>query len=272
MTVPKPHKIDPPDVYLDDLENPSSQSTRYVIVPSAGHLTVLHKGCVVDSELVDSETEHWPIPTELRDELDVLKYEYRAKPLRVYVKDKFVEPTDVNDTIRGALVEVHFELHHYFISSDAYDSFNGVIEQILVLQPGKAPPETPYKRKNVRDGPIRMNPMLTVQHHSANDPPVASGSISSPHAHATSPTDSSISSGSSISSLATAYSTEPDNQADNDANKLMENIQLAGKYHLLCSTLSHPISLADEGATAVTAPGLSARKVSTKGKEKEIVG
>ena len=269
MTFLKPRKINPPDVYLDDLQNPSSQSACYVIALSAYHLTVLHKGCDVDLDvdLVDSETEHWPVSAELRDELDALKYEYLAKPLRVYVKDKFIEPADVNERIRGALIEVHFELHHYFIASEAYDSFNGVVEQILILQPGKAPPETPYKRRNVREGPIRLNPMLVVQHHSRNDTLVASGSMSSPQAHATSPTDSNVSSGSSVSTLTTPCSTEPDDEAD----KLMEEIQLAGKYHLLRIGTSHPITLTDDIATAGTVPGLPVHKVSAKGKEKEIV-
>jgi hypothetical protein len=62
------------------------------------------------SEQVDHETEHWPITANLRKELDALKYDYHAVPLQVYVNDKFVEPVDMNETIQGALVKVHFEL------------------------------------------------------------------------------------------------------------------------------------------------------------------
>lgn len=60
-------------------------------------------------------------------------------------------------------MEVHFELRHFFIATDSYDSFNASIEQILVLQPGQAPPDTPYKRKHVRDGPILLNPTPAQQ-------------------------------------------------------------------------------------------------------------
>lgn len=56
MTLSKAHKINPPDASFDDLDNPSSQSECYDIVPSADHLTVLHK--VADVELVDSEMEN----------------------------------------------------------------------------------------------------------------------------------------------------------------------------------------------------------------------
>jgi len=115
-------------VYLKDLENPSSQS---------------HAG-----EQVDYETEHWPVAAHWRAELNALKYEHSAKPLRIYVKDRFVEPADVNDSIRGALIEVHSELWHFFIAPDSYDTFNATVEQILVLQSGVSRPETPpYERK-----------------------------------------------------------------------------------------------------------------------------
>ena len=79
------------------------------------------------------------------------------------MNNKFVEPIDVNDTIRGALVEVHFELHHFFITTNSYDSFNVSIEQILILQPGQAPPNTPYKHKHVHNGPILLNPTPAQQ-------------------------------------------------------------------------------------------------------------
>ena len=53
-----------------------------------------------------------------------------------------------NSAIKGALVELHFELHHFPIRKVAQDSFNATIEQIIVLRPGEARPMTAYKRKN----------------------------------------------------------------------------------------------------------------------------
>lgn len=112
----------------------------------------------------------------MRGELDALKHEFFTQPLRVYRNANFVELADVEDTIHGALVEVHFILRHYFISSDAYDSFNGIVEQILVLQPGELLPQTVYKRKNVREGPIRMNPSLATHQPTQAPTQIASGS------------------------------------------------------------------------------------------------
>ena len=87
-------------------------------------------------------------------------FKYQAVPLPVYVNEKFVEPTNVNNVIKGALVELHFELHHFAIRRAALDSFNATIEQIIVLRPGEARPMTAYKRKNPRIGPIHVK--LTV--------------------------------------------------------------------------------------------------------------
>ena len=74
------------------------------------------------AEAVDDETEHWPIPPCLREELNKIKFEYRAVPLPVYVNEFFVEPAHVNNCIKGALVELHFELHHFAIRKKTQDS------------------------------------------------------------------------------------------------------------------------------------------------------
>ena len=119
---------------------------------------------------MDSETENWPLSSNLREELDKIKYEYCALPLAVYIGNNFVEPRDVNEAIRGALVELHFELHHscnLMRGQAGQDLFNASIEQIMVLQPGQ-PRRTPYNRRNVRDGPIYLNPALALMHESGS--------------------------------------------------------------------------------------------------------
>ena len=127
---------------------------------------------------VDNETENWPVLPKFRGDLDEIKYEYEANPLPVYTEtDKFVEPLDVKATIRGALVEVQFDLHHYCIRSKLQDSFNATMVQILVIQPGKAEPVLSNKRKNVRNGPVCLNPLSAKQKKTTDeDEPVAGSS------------------------------------------------------------------------------------------------
>jgi hypothetical protein len=116
---------------------------------------------------MDDETKHWPMPLHYKDDFDKIKFGYCAVPLAVYIGKKFVEPAKVNDAIKGALVEIHFEVHHFAIlkkeKSLSLDSFNGTIEEIVVLHPGEVRPPTGYKRRNVREGPVRKKQAVPVQ-------------------------------------------------------------------------------------------------------------
>ena len=85
------------------------------------------------AEAVDNKTEHWPVPPHLHEELNKIKFEYRTVPLPVYVNKFFMELAHINNCIKGALVELHFKLHHFTIQMKIQDSFNTTIEQIVVL-------------------------------------------------------------------------------------------------------------------------------------------
>ncbi|KAH9014415.1 hypothetical protein EDB85DRAFT_1899227 [Lactarius pseudohatsudake] len=115
------------------------------------------EGVSSEEETVDSDTEHWPVPQELRSHLDGIKHEYRVAPLHVFKSDhQFVEPSNVNDVLEESLVEIRFELCHYNFVSKMEHSFNASIEQIVVLHPGVARPVSLYKRKDYRTGPIDL--------------------------------------------------------------------------------------------------------------------
>lgn len=77
---------------------------------------------------------------------------------------KFVEPADVPSALENALVEVHFSISHYRIGKDAtsIDSFSAIVQQVLILKTGVPKKSSPYKRKNFREGPVRIKPAPTV--------------------------------------------------------------------------------------------------------------
>lgn len=102
---------------------------------------------------MDEETENWPVPVELQDAFDAIKYTYRVNPLPVYRNDVFVEPLLVNKALKNALVEVHFNIRHFKI--EEHDSFTAVPLQVIILKDGPPEASSPYKRKNMRDGPVR---------------------------------------------------------------------------------------------------------------------
>lgn len=102
--------------------------------------------------------ENWPVRDELKVELDKIKFKFEARPLPVYVGDHFIKPEDVHAMLKGALVEVHFELKHFCIKKKKEDSFNAFVQQVIILQPGKARPVNAFKRRNIFQGLIRPAP------------------------------------------------------------------------------------------------------------------
>ena len=105
---------------------------------------------------IDNETSDWPVAEEHRQLLDAIKSSYDVNPLPVYKSDTFVEPNAVNSALKNALVEVHFNIRHYRIGD--FDSFTAVPLQLIILKDGGQSSSSPYKRKNIREGPMRPKP------------------------------------------------------------------------------------------------------------------
>jgi hypothetical protein len=79
-------------------------------------------------------------------------------PLVVYdADDQFVEPLQVNNALKHALVEIHFGIIHYKIGrgGETHDSFTAVPKQLVILQTAPIQPRSAYERKNVCSGPVR---------------------------------------------------------------------------------------------------------------------
>jgi len=92
--------------------------------------------------IVDEETRKWPMSSELSDTMAILKYTHEVKPLLVYnIDNTFIDPQHVPAKLENALVEVYFQLNHYYIGISMTDpapfnSFVGTIQQIMILHPG----------------------------------------------------------------------------------------------------------------------------------------
>ncbi|KAH9022185.1 hypothetical protein EDB85DRAFT_1840872, partial [Lactarius pseudohatsudake] len=134
----------------------ATQDHRYFLVIEAGNRN-LHfaepvfdkRGTTVDvdaGENVDDTTENWPIAPDFPVDLDRIKTKYAAQPLHVFQNNMFVPPEEVTEVVKGALIEVHFRLFHYFICNQSFDSFNATVEQVIVPQPSAPEPSSPYKR------------------------------------------------------------------------------------------------------------------------------
>ncbi|KAH9026123.1 hypothetical protein EDB85DRAFT_2149315 [Lactarius pseudohatsudake] len=96
----------------------ATQDRRYFLVIEAGNRNLRFaepvfdkRGTTVDvdaGEIIDDTTENWPIAPNFCVDLDKIKMEYTAQPLRVFQNNVFVPPEEVTEVVKGALIEVHF--------------------------------------------------------------------------------------------------------------------------------------------------------------------
>lgn len=103
---------------------------------------------------IDLLTDLWPVQSDYQSCLDDIKLTHCTVPLRIYVDGKAIGIHDAVEILRGAVVELQFELQHFPIVQKNLHSFNASIQQIQVLRPGEARPPTAFKRKNLSEGPI----------------------------------------------------------------------------------------------------------------------
>ncbi|KAG5637591.1 hypothetical protein H0H81_004042 [Sphagnurus paluster] len=104
--------------------------------------------------VVDSITENWPVPSEHSVAFQAVKCTHQIYPLPLYdVDDKHVPVGRVTSQLSGALVEVHFRLRHNYIKQ-GYNSFGGIIEQVVILKAGVPRVSSPYRNCNAA-GPYR---------------------------------------------------------------------------------------------------------------------
>ncbi|OAX37029.1 hypothetical protein K503DRAFT_783927 [Rhizopogon vinicolor AM-OR11-026] len=99
-------------VYLSDIEN-----------SEGGRKAKWSCQQFCNSPVMDEETGNWPIAMKHRDELDLVKLNYEASPLRLYRGNSLVEPADVNEALTGAVVEVFFVVRHYYLRDKKFDTF-----------------------------------------------------------------------------------------------------------------------------------------------------
>ncbi|KAF4568055.1 hypothetical protein EYR36_010063 [Pleurotus pulmonarius] len=80
-------------------------------------------------------SRNWPVPRDIAAKWAEVATEKVFQPLRVFYHDgRSLGPAAFANTLPGALVEVHFTLHHWHIKSKGMDSFNARLEQIVILK------------------------------------------------------------------------------------------------------------------------------------------
>jgi hypothetical protein len=67
-----------------------------------------------------------------------------------------VEPGDVNEALKGAIVEVFFPVKHYYLRDKMFDTFQADIQQIKIIKPRASIATSGFKRCNAREGPLNV--------------------------------------------------------------------------------------------------------------------
>ncbi|KAJ7100738.1 hypothetical protein B0H15DRAFT_1018063 [Mycena belliarum] len=124
-------------------------------------------------EPIDIRT--WPVK-DGQEQLEQIAKTHCVREFIVYdTENSRVEPLDIARKLKGALVECSFKVKHYCFGSN--DSFNGEIEQIVILRPAPKQTPSPYKGGTRPYRPPAMSPseihareQLAVEHFT---PPIA---------------------------------------------------------------------------------------------------
>jgi len=140
-----------------DKEPNSTPTTKGLsILPLPTSLS--HSSAEDDNEKIDNETENWSVPDPVTEDFQCIKNNFRVCPLPIFnIDDCFIEAPEANGCLRNALVEVHFSLVHYKISSprQTHDSYNAMPKQVIVLNEAPIQELSIYKHKNIQSGPMR---------------------------------------------------------------------------------------------------------------------
>ena len=107
---------------------------------------------LISPAAINNKTSNWLVADERRQLLDVIKSSHNINPFPVYKSDTFIEPNIVNSALKNALVEVHFNIHHYHIGD--FNSLTAVPLQLIILKDGSQLSSSPYKWENICEGPM----------------------------------------------------------------------------------------------------------------------
>lgn len=94
----------------------------------------------------------YPIKADMQDSVRDLLMDYDLVPLEVYDRSKKLVPTkDLARILKGALVQVIFNLHYNFVSTQKMSNFRGQVVQVFVLKNTTRVSFSPRKK-----GPVKL--------------------------------------------------------------------------------------------------------------------
>lgn len=127
----------------------TSPTPQVNVIPDSGpHVLILL--CQDDPDYFPTST-NWPIPGNASRAFMDMMETHIFEPLHVFTAaGRRVEPTQFARRLPGALVEVHFTLHHWYFSKDRFDSFNAYPKQVVIIKDAASSNVMRHKKKPAR--------------------------------------------------------------------------------------------------------------------------
>ncbi|KAJ7086376.1 hypothetical protein B0H15DRAFT_347037 [Mycena belliarum] len=136
-----------------------SGNNKWLIVEDGSDDAIRFATPVFQPKVPDAEIDihTWPVKTDARSELESISKSHSIRDFIVFDTDNSrIEPLEIANKLKGAIVECSFKIKHFSFRND--DSFNGEIEQIVILRPPPTQPPSPYKKANKPYRPPAMSP------------------------------------------------------------------------------------------------------------------
>ncbi len=106
--------------------------------------------CVDDPDYFPTST-NWHVPVNASRAFAAMGETHIFEPLNVFASTgRRLDPSLFSRKLPGALVEVHFDLHHWYFAKDKFDSFNAHPKQVIIIREGANSAGHRLKKKPIR--------------------------------------------------------------------------------------------------------------------------
>ena len=112
--------------------------------------------CCLSATDEEDWSNGYPIAQKFKDTYDDIVTKWRATPLPAFdAGGKFIKVHSLEDSLRGSLVLVYFELKHYAIKDKRTESvtgntFSAIATQVTILERGADRRPSPYKSQMMK--------------------------------------------------------------------------------------------------------------------------
>ncbi|KAF8880987.1 hypothetical protein BD779DRAFT_1473619 [Infundibulicybe gibba] len=156
----------------------TGEDSRFLILENNGAVSVRLTRKVLEKRvkvlaggMTDDKKEkmlNFPGTVKFREEIRSFTDTHEVSPVIVWENDttEIDDELQVAQKVEGALVEAYFRVRHMLFDKKGqppYNTFTGILEQLVILKPREAPNPSPSFRGVKRTSPYRPKPMVVKE-------------------------------------------------------------------------------------------------------------